>query len=57
LGTSVELDAIPAAKLRGLVKACIERHVDQDQLKVLRAAEESERETLAKWARIVGGEA
>ena len=42
-------------KLRGLVKAAIEKHVDQDQLKVLRAAEESERETLAKWARIVGG--
>ena len=56
-GKSVELDAIPAAKLRGLVKACIEQHVDQDQLKVLRAAEESERETLSKWARIVGGAA
>ena len=28
-GTSVELDAIPAAKLRELVRDCIERHVDQ----------------------------
>ena len=55
-GESVELDAIPANKLRSLVKTCIEKHVDPDQLKVLRAAEESERETLAKWARIVGGE-
>jgi hypothetical protein len=54
-GTSVELDAIPARTLRGLVKGCIERHIDQEQLKVLRAAEESERETLAKWARIVKG--
>ena len=54
-GTSVELDAIPATKLRSLVKACIEKHIDPDQLKVLRVAEESERETLAKWARIVGG--
>jgi hypothetical protein len=56
-GDSVELDAIPAAKLRGLVKACIEKHIDTGQLKVLRIAEQSERETLAKWARLVGGEA
>jgi hypothetical protein len=27
--TSVELDAIPANKLRALVRGCIERHVDQ----------------------------
>jgi hypothetical protein len=54
-GTSVELDAIPVRNLRDLVRACIERHVDQEQLKVLRAAEESERQTLAKWARIVNG--
>ena len=54
-GTSVELDAIPAMKLRGLVKAAIERHIDQDQLKVLRIAEESERETLGRWARLMGG--
>ena len=56
-GTSVELDAIPANKLRSLVKACIQKHIDPDQLKVLRIAEELERETLAKWARIVGGTA
>ena len=56
-GESVELDAIPAKKLRSLVKEHIERHVDPDQLKVLRIAEESERETLAKWARMVGGAA
>jgi hypothetical protein len=56
VGTSVELDAIPVRHLRDLVRGCIERHVDQEQLKVLRAAEESERETLAKWARIVTGE-
>jgi hypothetical protein len=49
------LDAIPAAKLRGLVRGCIERHVDREQLNILRAAEESERETLGKWAKIVGG--
>ncbi len=54
-GTSVELDAIPAAKLRELVRGCIERHVDQEQIKILRAAEESERGLLAKWAHIHGG--
>ena len=29
IGTSVELDAIPASKLRELVRGCIERHIDQ----------------------------
>jgi hypothetical protein len=55
VGTSVELDAIPAAKLRELVRGCIERHVNREQLAVLRAAEESERETLGRWAKIVNG--
>jgi hypothetical protein len=55
IGTSVELDAIPAARLRELVRSCIERHVDQEQLAVLRAAEQSERETLGRWAKIVNG--
>jgi hypothetical protein len=32
--TSVELDAIPADKLRAIVRECIERHVDQHQLKI-----------------------
>jgi hypothetical protein len=54
-GTSVELDAIPADKLRQLVRECIERHVDQEQLKVLKVAEESERELLKKWAGAYGG--
>jgi hypothetical protein len=54
-GDSVELDAIPAHQLRELVRGAIERHVDQQQLQVIRAAEESERETLGKWAEIVGG--
>jgi hypothetical protein len=48
--TSVELDAIPARQLRTLVRDCIERHVDQEQLALLRAAEQSERELLVKWA-------
>jgi hypothetical protein len=54
-GTSVELDAIPAQQLRGLVRECIERHVDQEQLAVLRVAEESEREILINWTRILNG--
>jgi hypothetical protein len=53
-GTSVELDAIPARQLREIVRGCIERHVDQHQLAILRTAEESERELLAKWAATYG---
>jgi hypothetical protein len=55
VGTSVELDAIPVLKLRDLCRECIERHVDQEQLAVLRVAEASERETLTRWAAIVNG--
>jgi hypothetical protein len=55
VGTSVELDAIPAAKLRELVRECIERHVDKDQLALLRLTEESERELLSKWAGTLRG--
>jgi hypothetical protein len=53
--TSVELDAIPARQLREIVRGCIERHVDQHQLQILRTAEESERELLKKWAGTYGG--
>jgi hypothetical protein len=49
-GRSTELDALPAAQLRKLVKRCIERHIDADALAVLRAAEDSERELLTNWA-------
>jgi hypothetical protein len=49
-GDSVELDAIPAPTLREIVRGCIERHLDAEQLEVLRAAEESERELLWRWA-------
>jgi hypothetical protein len=55
VGTSVELDAIPAAKLRDLVRECIERHVDKQQLDLLRIAEKSEREILSKFARVMRG--
>jgi hypothetical protein len=56
-GTSVELDAIPAAKLRQLVRECIERHIDRQQLSILRIAEVSERQLLTKWAATYAGEA
>jgi hypothetical protein len=53
--TSVELDAIPARRLRELVRGCIERHVDRQQLDLLRVAEKSERELLDKWASTLRG--
>ena len=53
--TSVELDAIPAVKLRELVRGCIERHVDQKQLEFLKTTETSERELLVRWAELVKG--
>jgi hypothetical protein len=37
------------------VRGCIERHVDQRQLSILKAAEESEREFLKSVAAIHGG--
>jgi hypothetical protein len=48
-GDSVELDAIDPNRLRDLVRDCIEQHVDQHKLVILRAAEESERELLRAW--------
>jgi hypothetical protein len=57
VGTSVELDAIPARKLRELVREPIERHVDKKQLELLQIAKKSERELLEKWgATLSGGE-
>jgi hypothetical protein len=43
---SVELDAIPPAKLRRLVEFYIEQHLPKHQFEVLKAAERSEREIL-----------
>ena len=48
-GDSVELDAIDPNRLRALVRAVIEEHVDEGQLAVIRAAEESERELIKAW--------
>jgi hypothetical protein len=43
---SVELDAIPPATLRGLVRDSIERHMDPSQLRTLQLAERQERDLL-----------
>jgi hypothetical protein len=43
---SVELDAIPPATLRELVRHSIERHMDPERLRVLKLAEEQERNVL-----------
>jgi hypothetical protein len=56
-GTSVELDAIPAAKLRELVRNCIEQHIDKKQLESAKAAEESERGFLISWTQLMKGAA
>jgi hypothetical protein len=54
---SVELDAIPPDQLRDLVEAAIVAHLPAEQLQVLRAAEESERNHLLSWTEIMGGTA
>jgi len=43
-----ELDAIPPDQLRDLVETYINLHLPQDKLEVLKAAEESEREIIAR---------
>jgi hypothetical protein len=49
-GDSVELDALPSAELRTMVRECIEQHISPPELTALRVAEESERELLEAWA-------
>jgi hypothetical protein len=56
-GDSIELDAVPAASLRKLVRDCIERHVDKHQLVILKAAEASERALLRRWGEQMSGRA
>jgi hypothetical protein len=45
-GDSVEVDAIPPATLRQIVRGCIEQHIDGDALERLHLAEESERQSM-----------
>lgn len=48
-GESVELDAIPAARLRELVRERIESHIDAQVWQRTRSIEAAERESLAAW--------
>jgi hypothetical protein len=51
---SVELDAIQPATLRSLVRNSIERHMDPERLRVLKLAEEQERDLLRDvWGEVV----
>lgn len=47
-GESCDLDALEPARLRQLVRDCIERHIDPRALEQTRRAEQAERETLAQ---------
>jgi len=49
-GESVEVDAVPPATLRAMVRGCIERHIDPWRLTQLRRVEAQERETLKRIA-------
>ncbi len=57
---SVELDAIAPNQLRALVAEAIEQHLPKRQFKVLKAAEESERDIISRLVRVatsgIGGE-
>lgn len=48
IGESVEVDAIPPAKLRAIARYCIEHHIDRRVLEQTRATEDQERATLAR---------
>jgi hypothetical protein len=56
-GRSVEVDAIPPDRLRGLVQHCIVQHVDGGRLERLRQVEEQERSTLLLYAKQMLGDA
>lgn len=53
-GESVELDAIPAWRLKQLVREAIEQHIDNDALEATRTIEAAEKKTLMdfreRWA-------
>lgn len=49
-GESCELDALPPAQLRALVRACIESHINPRTLEEIKRQEQEEKETwLAAW--------
>jgi hypothetical protein len=44
----VELDAIEPGRLRSIVSDALQRHLPQEQLSILKAAEESERDIIRR---------
>ena len=54
-GDSVELDAIPADKLRALCRKVIENHIEPAALEMSRKVEKEERETLATVLETLNG--
>ena len=48
VGESVEVDAIPANELRRICEGAITQHIDEEQQRLVRVAEESERELLRR---------
>jgi hypothetical protein len=54
-GSSVEVDAIPAGRLRDLVESAIVGHIDPGTLARLQMVEEAERATLEGFLRAWGG--
>jgi hypothetical protein len=51
-GQTVEAEAIPVATMQEIVREAIEAFIDPHLLKVVEAAEESEREILRHWAEV-----
>ena len=52
-GDSVELDAVPPDTLRTLVRSIIEHHLPAGHMRVLKVAEDSERQILQDLAKLV----
>jgi hypothetical protein len=53
----VELDAMPPNTLRGLVRECLESHMDPNYLRHLKLAEREERRGLREIEDLLGGAA
>jgi hypothetical protein len=54
---TVEAEAMPAGMLRELLRVAVEANLPPNALEVAKAAEESEREQLHRWADLMANEA
>ena len=54
-GDSVELDGVPPDTLRALVRRAIEHHLPPGHIRRLQAFEESDRDILERWSRLLTG--